>query len=108
MFVTYTDVVKPVSVMEGDSVTLKTAVTEVPSDDQIVWKFEPKGIQIAEISMHIINMFDCNVTFGHRLQLDSQTGSLTTRNIRTEHTGLYKLTSNKGMHKRFNVTVYGE
>ncbi|XDV22545.1 hypothetical protein PO909_027421 [Leuciscus waleckii] len=40
--------------------------------------------------------------------MDSQTGSLTIRNITTEHTGLYKLTiiRRETSYKRFNVTVY--
>ncbi|KAI2646035.1 T-lymphocyte surface antigen Ly-9 [Labeo rohita] len=95
--------------MEGDSVTLNTNVTERQRNYQIVWKFEPKGIQIAVIYMQSIDMNGSNVIFGDRLQMDSQTGSLTIRNIRTEHSGLYKLqifSNRETSHKRFNVTVY--
>ncbi|KAL1251618.1 hypothetical protein QQF64_019414, partial [Cirrhinus molitorella] len=104
-----TDEVKSVSVTEGDSVTLNTDVTEVQRDDQILWMFGPKETRIAEIYKQIIDMFSSNKTFGDRLQLDSFTGSLTIRNIRTTDSGLYKqqIRSNRGnSDKTFNVTVY--
>uniref|UniRef100_A0A8C1E3G1 Ig-like domain-containing protein n=1 Tax=Cyprinus carpio carpio TaxID=630221 RepID=A0A8C1E3G1_CYPCA len=104
-----TDVMKSVSVTEGDSVTLNTDVTEVQRDDQILWMFGPKETRIAEIYKHIIDMFSSNETFGDRLQLDSFTGSLIIRNIRRTDSGLYKLQirSNRGnSDKTFNVTVY--
>ncbi|XP_039547187.1 SLAM family member 5-like [Pimephales promelas] len=103
-----TDEVKSVSVTEGDSVTLNTDV-QVQSRDQILWMFGPRETRIAEIFKQNIDMFDSDVTFGDRLQMDSQTGSLTIRNIRSEHTGLYKLTvirSEETSYKKFNVTVY--
>ncbi|XP_057181739.1 natural killer cell receptor 2B4-like isoform X1 [Triplophysa rosa] len=94
------------SVMEGDSVTLHTHLTHIQRDDQILWMFGPR---IAEIYKESIDMFDSSKTFGDRLKLNSQTGSLTITNIRTEHTGLYKLQirSYRGdSDKIFNVTVY--
>ncbi|KAI2650602.1 CD48 antigen [Labeo rohita] len=96
------------SVTEGDSVTLNTDVTEVQKNDQILWMFGSQETAIAGIYMQIINMYDSNETFGDRLRMDSQTGSLTIRNIRTEHSGVYKLTiiSKSTSYKRFNVTVY--
>ncbi|XP_050958745.1 uncharacterized protein LOC127160135 isoform X3 [Labeo rohita] len=102
------DAVKSVFVTEGDSVTLNTDV-KLQRDDQILWMFGPQETRTAGIYKQIIDMYDSNKTFGDRLQMDSQTGSLTIRNIRTEHSGLYKLQifSNKGTsHKRFNVTAY--
>ncbi|XP_067252580.1 CD48 antigen-like isoform X2 [Chanodichthys erythropterus] len=104
-----TDEVKSVSVMEGDSVTLNTDVTEIQSNDQILWMFGPQETRIAELYKQNIDMFDSNEIFRDRLQMDSQTGSLTIRNIRSEHTGLYKLTiiRNRGTsYQRFSVTVY--
>ncbi len=50
MFVVETDVVESVSVMEGDSVTLHTGVTEIQRDDQIVWKFEDQVIPISHLT----------------------------------------------------------
>ncbi|XP_048038604.1 SLAM family member 9-like isoform X2 [Megalobrama amblycephala] len=105
-----TDAVKSVSVMEGDSVTLNTDVTEVQRDDQIVWMFGPQDARIAEIYNQNIKLFNIE-SFRDRLKMDNQTGSLTIRNIRSEHTGLYKLQifiSNirRTTYPRFNVTVY--
>ncbi|XP_067253034.1 CD48 antigen-like [Chanodichthys erythropterus] len=103
------DEVKSVSVMEGDSVTLNTDVTEIQRNDQILWMFGPRETCIAEIHRQNIYMDESNRIFGHRLQMDSQTGSLTIINIRSEHSGLYKLLifRNRGTsNKRFNVTVY--
>ncbi|XDV23203.1 hypothetical protein PO909_027888 [Leuciscus waleckii] len=103
-----TDEVKSVSVTEGDSVTLNTDVKV--QRDQILWAYrhDSSEIRIAEIHKQIIDMFDSNVTFGDRLQMDSQTGSLTIRNIRTTDSGLYKLSifSKSITHKSFSVTVY--
>ncbi|XP_067254916.1 CD48 antigen-like [Chanodichthys erythropterus] len=104
-----TDEVKSVSVTEGDSVTLNIDVTELQRNDQILWMFGPRETRIAELYKQNIDMFKSNETFGDRLQIDSQTGSLTIRNIRSEHTGLYKLQilSDRGTsYQRFNVTVY--
>ncbi|XP_042612094.1 SLAM family member 5-like isoform X1 [Cyprinus carpio] len=104
-----TDLMKSVSVTEGDSVTLNTDVTEVQRDDQILWMFGPKETRIVEIYKHIIDMFNSNEIFGDRLQMDSFTGSLTIRNIRRTDSGLYKrqIRSNRGSSdKTFSVTVY--
>uniref|UniRef100_A0A673I5W8 SLAM family member 9-like n=1 Tax=Sinocyclocheilus rhinocerous TaxID=307959 RepID=A0A673I5W8_9TELE len=104
-----TNAVKSVSLMEGDSVALNTDVTEIQRDDQILWMFGPRDTRIAEIYKQIISIYDNNDKFRDRLSVDSQTGSLTIKNIRTEHTGLYKLQifSHRGTsYKRFNVTVY--
>ncbi|ROL49277.1 hypothetical protein DPX16_4328 [Anabarilius grahami] len=105
-----TDTIEVKSVMEGDSVSLNTGFTEVLKNDQILWMFGPRETQIAEIYKQKICMFKSNETFGDRLQLNSQTGSLTIRNIRSEHTGLYEVQvwRYRGIFpKRFNVTVYG-
>uniref|UniRef100_A0A673IBI5 Ig-like domain-containing protein n=1 Tax=Sinocyclocheilus rhinocerous TaxID=307959 RepID=A0A673IBI5_9TELE len=102
-------ILSSVSVTEGDSVTLNTDVTKVQRDDQILWMFGPKETRIAELYKHSIDMFSSNGTFGDRLQLDSFTGSLTIRNIRSTDSGLYKrqIRSDRGnSDKTFNVTVY--
>ncbi|XP_051550711.1 uncharacterized protein LOC127438842 [Myxocyprinus asiaticus] len=104
-----TDGLKSVSVMEGDSVALQTNLTEIQRDDQILWMFGPQETRIAEIYKQIIDMFDSNETFGDKLQLDYQTGSLIIRNITIKHSGLYKLLiiSNRGTsYKRFSVSVF--
>ncbi|XP_048037791.1 uncharacterized protein LOC125263000 [Megalobrama amblycephala] len=103
-----TDRVKSVSVMEGDSVSLNTDVTEVQRDDHILWMFGPQEVRIAEIHRQNIYIDATGMIFEKILQMDSQTGSLTIRNIRSEHTGLYKLLIiRRGtLYKRFIVTVY--
>nr|XP_055072974.1 uncharacterized protein LOC129452935 [Misgurnus anguillicaudatus] len=104
------DEVKSVSVMEGDSVTLNTDITELQTRDQIVWMFGPRETRIAEIYKKSIDMYDSVEIFRNRLKLDSQTGSLIITNIRTTNAGLYKLLiiSNRGTsYKRFYVDVKG-
>ncbi|XP_067252604.1 CD48 antigen-like isoform X2 [Chanodichthys erythropterus] len=104
------DEVKSVSVMERESVSLNTDV-QVQKDLQIQWTFGPQNTRIAEIfkrdQMNYIFVSNDGI-FRDRLQMDNQTGSLTIRNIRSEHTGLYELTvtSSRKTLKRFNVTVY--
>ncbi|KAK9967290.1 hypothetical protein ABG768_001697 [Culter alburnus] len=104
------DEVKSVSVMEGESVSLNTDV-QVQRDLLILWTFGPQITRIAEIikrdQMNYIFVSNDGI-FRDRLQMDNETGSLTIRNTRSEHTGLYELTvtSSRKTLKRFNVTVY--
>ncbi|KAL1251631.1 hypothetical protein QQF64_019427, partial [Cirrhinus molitorella] len=111
VFVAVTDEIKSVSVMEGESVTLHTDI-KIQRDGQILWTFGPQNTRIAEIIKRdqINFIFVSNDgRFRDRLQMDNQTGSLTIRNIRFEHTGLYKLLiiiSGKNSLKSFSVTVY--
>ncbi len=57
VFVADADVMKSVSVTEGDSVTLNTDITEVQRDDHILWMFGPKETRIAELYKQSIDMF---------------------------------------------------
>ncbi|XP_056614329.1 natural killer cell receptor 2B4-like isoform X2 [Triplophysa dalaica] len=103
------DEVKSVSVLEGDSVTLRNDDTEIQTQHQILWMFGPQDSRIAEIHKKIIDMFESNEIFGNRLKLDGKTGSLNITNMRITDSGQYKLLiiSNGGIsNKRFNVTVY--
>uniref|UniRef100_A0A8C1YFF5 Immunoglobulin domain-containing protein n=1 Tax=Cyprinus carpio TaxID=7962 RepID=A0A8C1YFF5_CYPCA len=86
-----TDGMKSVSVMEGDSVTLHTDA-EIHTDDLIVWRFGDKGILLAKLDVgtNESSLNDADERFKDRLQLN-QTGSLTIKNTRTEHTGLYEV-----------------
>ncbi|XP_067271704.1 CD48 antigen-like [Pseudorasbora parva] len=107
------DEAQSVSVTEGDPVTLNTDV-QAQRNYQILWGFGPQETLIAEIiKREQINTEYISVSndeiFRDRLQMDNQTGSLTIRNIRSEHTGLYKLTvinSGKTSVKKFNVVAY--
>ncbi|XP_016420337.1 uncharacterized protein LOC107749705, partial [Sinocyclocheilus rhinocerous] len=99
-----------VSVMEGDSVTLHTDVTQIHENDDIQWKFGAENTLIAEISRDagIFSTYDGpDERFRDRLKLDHQTGSLTITNTTTEHMGLYKLEISgvKLSSKKFNVSV---
>ncbi|XP_067252633.1 uncharacterized protein [Chanodichthys erythropterus] len=106
-----TDGVKSVSVMEGDSVTLNTDLTEIQRDNRIIWKFDKEIIAKIHEAETIFNTYDGHDgRFRDRLKLDEQTGSLTITNIRTEHVGLYSvdIKSTDAKLKTFKVTVHDE
>ncbi|XP_051763489.1 T-lymphocyte surface antigen Ly-9-like [Ctenopharyngodon idella] len=91
--------------MEGDSVTLNTDV-QVQRDDQILWVYGPQDSRIAEIHRQNIYVHYSEM-FRDRLQMNSQTGSLTIRNINKTHAGLYKLQIIRSSGtKRNNFTIY--
>ncbi|XP_067271074.1 SLAM family member 5-like [Pseudorasbora parva] len=101
-----------VSVMEGDSVTLNTDLTEIQEDDDILWRYGAENSLIAEISRAagVFSTYDDvpDGRFRDRLKLDHQTGSLTITNISTEHAGDYelKISGLKLTLKTFRVSVY--
>lgn len=103
---------KSTEVMEGDSFTLHTDVTQMHSDDLILWTFGSKATHIAKIRAHDEIVPDSvDERFRDRLQLDNQTGSLTITNTSTGDSGPYKVeivTGNKASVKTFSVTVYGK
>ncbi|XP_048035738.1 uncharacterized protein LOC125261173 [Megalobrama amblycephala] len=96
-----------VSVVEGDSVTLHTNLTEIEKDDVLEWRFGAEGVRIAQINRGANKSFiddeALNQRFKGRLKLDNQTGDLTIRNIRTEHSGRYEATSGHTLNKIFSV-----
>ncbi|KAA0711955.1 hypothetical protein E1301_Tti013557 [Triplophysa tibetana] len=97
------------SVMEGDSFTLHTHLTEIQRRDLIVWMFGPEETRIAEIYKQSINMFVSNERFKDSLKINNQTGSLTITNTRITDSGLYKLQIQHFevlSFRRFSVTVY--
>lgn len=100
----------PVPASKGDSVVLPTNLTEVQYEDHIMWLYG--NILIAELFENVSACYDCkDKRFIKRLQLESQTGSLTITNISNIHSGTIKLLITKGKHQecqRFNITVYGE
>ncbi len=101
------------SVMEGDSVSLHTNLTEILNDDTLLWVFGPKGFVISQITRKsdLTSFFVTDdVGFRDKLQVDQKTGSLTIRKTRIRHSGQYKLTISreKSTTKTFNVTVIGE
>ncbi|XP_050957964.1 uncharacterized protein LOC127159071 [Labeo rohita] len=99
-------------VMEGDSVTLHTNLTEIQNDDTILWMFGPKDFAISQITRKndFTSFFVTDeAEFRGRLQLDQKTGSLTIRNTRIRHSGQYKLAISREQMttKIFSVTVFG-
>ncbi|XDV23390.1 hypothetical protein PO909_027977 [Leuciscus waleckii] len=100
-----TDAVKSVSVMEGDSVTLNTDVTETEKYFYIQWTFGSS--RIAEVSRLTQTSLTYDERFRDRLKLD-QTGSLTITNTRNTDSGLYQLTiiSKETSYTSFNLKVY--
>ncbi|KAK7126480.1 hypothetical protein R3I94_017835 [Phoxinus phoxinus] len=105
-----TDAVKSVSVMEGDSVSLNSGLTEIQKDEEIIWTFGNNGPLIAKtnrVKNIILDVPDGR--FRDRLKLDMKTGSLTIMDITTDHAGVYEVEisgrSSETTH-RFNVTVY--
>ncbi|XP_016314652.1 uncharacterized protein LOC107667494 [Sinocyclocheilus anshuiensis] len=103
---------KTVSVMEGDSVTLNTNLTEILNDDTLLWLFGPKEFVISQITRKsVLTSFlvTDDVRFRGRLQVDQITGSLTIRNTRKRHSGQYKLTISreKITSRIFSVDVFG-
>ncbi|KAI2645316.1 CD48 antigen [Labeo rohita] len=98
-------------VLEGDSVTLNSSLTEIMDEDVIQWRFGySEKTVIAEINKRADSMtvYDdvLDGRFRHRLKLDNQTGSLTITNTTTEHTGLYTLQTNSVI-KSMHLLVYG-
>ncbi|XP_077081376.1 uncharacterized protein LOC143735152 [Siphateles boraxobius] len=100
-----TDVVESLSVIEGDSFTLHTDVTEIP-DGAIVWSFG--DVVIARISSESNeNKVYFNDKFNDTMKPDNQTGDLKIRKVRITDFGLYTLeiNSDRGIsYKTFNVS----
>lgn len=111
-----TDNTETVRVMLGDPVTLHTDLGTVRRDDHIVWVFGPDSPdnQIAELMKwsYMLSIYvSGKMPFRDALQLNHQTGSLTIKNTKSEHSGRYKLTiihDRKTSRKRFDVIVYGK
>ncbi|XP_051763430.1 SLAM family member 9-like isoform X3 [Ctenopharyngodon idella] len=100
-----------VSVMEGDSVTLYTEVTEIREGDDTLWRFGAEKSLITKMKKkkQIFSIYNStDGRFRDRLKMDTKTGSLTITNITTEHAGVYELEIS-GAHlttKTFSVSVY--
>ncbi|XP_051726864.1 uncharacterized protein LOC127500035 [Ctenopharyngodon idella] len=104
-----TDGVKSVSVMQGDSVTLHTDLTEIPTDGDLRWKTQDDAI-IARIDRESNRIsVPGNTSFEGRLKLDETTGSLTITNIKTTDKRVYELlisgTNWDKPNKEFSVSV---
>uniref|UniRef100_A0A8C1C1K1 Immunoglobulin domain-containing protein n=2 Tax=Cyprinus carpio TaxID=7962 RepID=A0A8C1C1K1_CYPCA len=95
-----------VSVMEGDSVSLYTAV-KTNQQGRIRWYFNDHHIAvITGDQSEMCTDAECIERFRDRLQLDHVTGSLTITNINTTHSGLYTVhIHSSSREKIFNITV---
>ncbi|CAM4659809.1 unnamed protein product [Leuciscus chuanchicus] len=99
-----------VSVMEGDSVTLKYLI-EKKQQQEMIWYFN--NTSIAEITgdqSKICTDVQCKERFRDRLKLDHQTGSLTIGNTRNTDSGLYDAwisSRNHGGGESYSVVVQG-
>uniref|UniRef100_A0A8C1V829 Immunoglobulin domain-containing protein n=1 Tax=Cyprinus carpio TaxID=7962 RepID=A0A8C1V829_CYPCA len=104
-----TDEIQSVSLLEGDSVTLYTDVTELHENDELEWRFN--GTLIANISRGPNGISVWVKTDGalkDRLQLQNQTGDLKIRNIRNTDSGQWKikiLSTRGSPSKTFYISV---
>ncbi|XP_065099490.1 uncharacterized protein [Paramisgurnus dabryanus] len=104
---------KELKVDEGESVDLKTEVTDLKRDDLIEWRFGDKETLIAQINPPL-NIFRTykgdDDLFRDKLTLNRQTGDLTIKAIRKKHEGDYTMRIIKGRqssYRRFRVSVTG-
>ncbi|CAM4659171.1 unnamed protein product [Leuciscus chuanchicus] len=94
--VTVSDAVKSLSVMEGDTVTLHTGVTDIQRDDQIKWKFGDQDLNGPDD------------TRWRNIHRNDETGEITIRNIQRDQSGDYELeinTSSVILHRKLHINI---
>ncbi|KAL7855575.1 hypothetical protein AOLI_G00191790 [Acnodon oligacanthus] len=84
------DEVETVGVTEGAHVTLRTDWTVMKKDDVVQWTFGFTDACIA-VLINTDSFTHYDERFRDRLQLHTQTGSLTISHIRITHSGHYKV-----------------
>ncbi|XP_048042255.1 uncharacterized protein LOC125265801 [Megalobrama amblycephala] len=104
------DEVNTIFVKEGNHLTLNPD-TEVQRDDVKMWMFGDQDSLIALMSRSSRETFDGpDGRFRGTLKLDKKTGSVTITNIKSKHSGCYKLqiSSSRGTkYKKFKVITHG-
>ncbi|KAI7789590.1 hypothetical protein IRJ41_010687 [Triplophysa rosa] len=99
------------SVHLGDSVTLKTGVTDIKTADEILWTFGPEDTRIARITGGINEpsyYYYTDGRFRDKLEMDNQTGDLKIGDIRTEHIGVYEVQTyvrGETRYKKFTINT---
>ncbi|KAL1252200.1 hypothetical protein QQF64_019996, partial [Cirrhinus molitorella] len=102
------DEVKRKSVQEGESVILHTDVIKKPNH-VMTWHFN--DIHITEIpgdQSKICTDDQCNDADGRfrdKLEMNNQTGTLTITNIKTAHSGQYKLKAVHSISQRHRISI---
>lgn len=102
MFHSEPDQVKKIKVKRGETVTLKTGVTDVQRDDRVRWKYADSRVSESTTLYSVIAVCDKRTDrllvkegpggkFKDRLQLDHQTGNLTIKNMRVKDSGQFKV-----------------
>ncbi|XP_051977487.1 SLAM family member 5-like [Xyrauchen texanus] len=100
---------KSVSVMEEDSVTLHTEMTDISDHDFIEWTFVAENTLLVKINVlaSSITVYDgADERFRNTLKVNHQTGDLTITHTTITHSGLYQLKTITSVSKNFNLTVY--
>nr|XP_055074529.1 uncharacterized protein LOC129454073 isoform X2 [Misgurnus anguillicaudatus] len=95
----------------GKSVTLDTGVTEIQRDDEILWTFEDMTIAEYTGGTDKPTLYKIDERFKDKLEMNHQTGDLTIRHFKSEHTGVYKVqikNSNGTKNRTFYVAFYVE
>ncbi|XP_067270849.1 muscle M-line assembly protein unc-89 [Pseudorasbora parva] len=103
------DEMKTVSVMEGESVTLRTGLIEIQGYDLILWKFGDHLVAEIIKSTNQLSLYDTgDKRFKDRLQLNEKTGSLLISKSENTDSGVYHLNMSSSSHtvqRSISVTV---
>ncbi|KAA0711798.1 hypothetical protein E1301_Tti019113 [Triplophysa tibetana] len=98
-------------VMEGGSVTLKTGLNELQTDQEILWMFDDESTILAKINRETNETSipgNADERFRDRLKLNDKTGDLTITHSKTSDSRDYKMEirdNTKTGHRRFTVKV---
>ncbi|XP_056614178.1 uncharacterized protein LOC130429560 [Triplophysa dalaica] len=109
LFDAVTGEVKTFPVMEGDSVTLHTDLTDIKTVDRIVWTFADEASTDLLVEMRKNNISYVEGRFRDKLHIsDPKVGDLTVKNMRIKHSGIYKaniVRTTGTTYKTFRVLV---
>ncbi|KAA0711855.1 hypothetical protein E1301_Tti022559 [Triplophysa tibetana] len=92
------------SVHLGCSVTLETGVTDIKTDDEILWTFGPEDTRIVRITGGTDEpspYYYPHERFRDRLKMNNKTGDLTITNIRQGDIGVYEVQTYVNGQTRF-------